>query len=97
MKSYKTVKERKECYIELSDEEIKELGWKENQRLSFKVNNDGSISIQPWVNIDLDIQDWPREILLMLIEESLATDKPVNDVIVDIIKKSLNIQEDGNV
>jgi len=97
MRSYKTVKEKRECYIELSDEEIAELGWKENQRLTFKVNSDGSISIQPWATIDLDITDWPKEILLMLVEESLKTDKPVNDVIVDIITKGLNIKEDGNV
>jgi bifunctional DNA-binding transcriptional regulator/antitoxin component of YhaV-PrlF toxin-antitoxin module len=89
MDRYKTVKEKKDLYIEFSEEEIKELGWKENQKLSIDLEGDGII-IKPWVTMEIDTSNWPKEIFQLLVDLSLEQDKTVNDVIVDLITKSLD-------
>lgn len=92
MEKYKTVKEKKELYIDFSEEEIKELGWKENQKLSIDVDENNNIIIKPWVTIDIDTSDWPKEIFEFLVELSLEKEMTVNEIIVDLLTKSFNKQ-----
>lgn len=93
MKRHKIVKEKKELYIEFTEEEIAEMGWEQNQKLSITADKDGTITIKPWVKIDLDMTGWPREIFELLVEKSLEEDKTVNQVIVDLIEASLKNYE----
>lgn len=90
MEKYKTVKEKKELYIEFSDEEIKELGWKENQKLSMTLTENGAISIQPYVEVEIDISNYPKEILQWLIQESVEKDISVNEVICNVIESYIS-------
>jgi hypothetical protein len=89
MERYKTVKEKKEMYIEFSEEELQELGWKENQKLSLELEGK-NIIIKPWVTMEIDTSEWPKEIFQMLVDMSLEQDKTVNEIIVDLITKSFN-------
>lgn len=93
MDKTKIVKEKKELYIDFSEEEIQELGWKDNQKLSIDVENN-NIVIKPWVNVEIDTSDWPKEIFEMLVQISLEQDKTVNQVIVDLITKAANIKQE---
>jgi len=86
MEKYKTLKEKKDLYIEFTDEEMKELGWKENQKLSMSLTENGGIAIQPYVSVEIDMSDYPKEILQWLIEESVEKDISVNDVICNILE-----------
>lgn len=97
MERYKTVKEKKDFYIEFSDEEMKEMGWEENQKLSMSLTDDGGIMIKPFVKVDIDISDWSREILEFLIDTSLKEDKTINQVINEALEKGLNSLQYGNV
>ena len=89
MERYKTVKEKKEMYIEFSEEELQELGWKEHQKLSLELEGK-NIIIKPWVTMEIDTSEWPKEIFQMLVDMSLDQDKTVNEIIVDLITKSFN-------
>lgn len=93
MERHKTVKEKKELYIEFTEEEMAEMGWEDNQKLSITANEDGTITIKPWVKIDLDTTDWPKDIFEMLVEKSLEEDKTVNQVIVDLIEATIKNNE----
>jgi hypothetical protein len=44
--------------------------------------------------VELEIGNWDREVLLMLIQESCERDIPVNEVISDILEKVI---EDENL
>jgi hypothetical protein len=90
MNKYKTVKSRTEYYIELTDEERELAGWTENQKFDWKLQDDGSVALIPWKAVDIgDIGDLPRRVLEMLVQESLDKDVPVNLIISDILKQSL--------
>lgn len=94
MNKTKKVQEKKELYIQFSEEEIQEIGWEENQKLSVKVDEKtGQITLEPFVKMELDISDWPKEILEFLIEESCERDISVNEVINEVLIKSLSIYD----
>lgn len=92
MEKTKKVQEKKDLFIQFSEEEIQEMGWEENQKLSIKVDEKtGQITLEPFVKMDIDIGEWDREILEFLIAESCERDISVNEVINETLIKSLNI------
>jgi hypothetical protein len=97
MERYKTVREKKDLYIEFSEEEMTELGWKENQQLSITVNEDNSIFIKPFVTMELDISNYPKEVLEYLIRLSIEQNISVNDVIIKILETFIKDEEEFNV
>lgn len=94
MEKFKKIKEKTDLYIDFTDEELAELKWEKGQRLSMESKDDG-ILIKPYVKVEIDFSDFPRETLMYLIEESLEKDLPVNDVIVEALKKGLNILDEN--
>jgi len=91
MEKTKKIQEKKDLYVQFSEEEIQEMGWEENQKLSIKVDEKtGQITLEPFVKMELEIGDWPREILEFLVAESCERDISVNEVINEVLVKSLN-------
>jgi bifunctional DNA-binding transcriptional regulator/antitoxin component of YhaV-PrlF toxin-antitoxin module len=86
----KTLQPTNDLYIQFTDEEVQELGWEPGQRLEFKQHDDGSIELRPYTKIELDIDEWPREVLELIIKESCEKDISANDVINDILKQGLD-------
>jgi hypothetical protein len=94
MEKTKKVLEKKELYIQFSDEEMEELGWEEGQKLSFKFDEETkAITLEPFVKMDIDISEWPREILQFLIGESCDRDISVNAVINETLLKFIEKNE----
>jgi hypothetical protein len=90
MEKYKKVQEKKELFVQFSDEEMQELGWEEGQKLSFEFDEEtGAITLKPFVKMELEIEAWPRELLLFLIQESCDKDISVNEVISNVLEASL--------
>jgi len=86
----KTLLPTDDLYIQFTDEEIKEFGWEAGQKLSIIPQDDGSFKIVPFVKMEIDIENWPRELLETLINESCEQDISVNDVICNCLKESLH-------
>ena len=89
----KTVKVKEEHYIEFTDEELQALNIEKGQKFSCKIE-DGGLRLEPFAKVELEIGNWDREVLLMLIEESCERDVSVNEVISDLLEKVI---EDGNL
>jgi len=90
MEKTKKVQEKKDLYVQFSEEEIQEMGWEENQKLSVKVDEKtGQITLEPFVKMELEIGDWPREILEFLVGESCERDISVNEVINEVLREKL--------
>jgi hypothetical protein len=94
MEKVKKVLEKKDLYIQFSEEEIQELGWEEGQKLSFKFDEDTkAITLEPFVKMEIDISEWPREILEFLVGESCERDISVNEVINETLLKFIEKNE----
>lgn len=82
----KKVKEKKDYYIEFSDNEREKLGIEENQKFSIEVMDDNSFVMKPFSKVDIDLADFSRETLEKLITLSVEKDISVNEVISEILK-----------
>jgi len=94
MEKVKKVLEKKDLYIQFSEEEMQELGWEEGQKLSFKFDEDTkAITLEPFVKMELDIGEWSREILEFLVGESCERDVSVNEIINETLSKFIDKNE----
>jgi hypothetical protein len=91
MEKHKKIQEKKELFLQFSEEEIQEMGWEEGQKLSFKFDEDTkAITLEPFVKMEIDIGEWPREILEFLVGESCDRDVPVNEIINETLLKYID-------
>jgi hypothetical protein len=89
----KTVLKKEDYYIQFTDEEMAELNIEPGQKFSCELK-DGGLQLTPFVKVELEISDWPREILELLIQESCERDVSINEVICDLLKEVI---KDGNI
>jgi len=91
MEKYKKVQEKKELFLQFSEEEMQEIGWEEGQKLSLDLDEDtGAITLKPFVKMEIDIGEWPRETLEFLVGESCDRDVSVNEIINEVLLDSIN-------
>jgi hypothetical protein len=91
MEKVKKVLEKKDLYIQFSEEEIQEMGWEAGQKLSFKFDEETkAITLEPFVKMELDITEWPVEILQFLVGESCERDVSVNEIINEVLTNYIN-------
>jgi len=87
----KTLIPTNDAYIQFTEEELSRIGAGPGTKFSVKHHDDGSIELRPYVKLELDIADWPREVLELIVKESCEKDISANDVINDILKQSLEL------
>ena len=90
MTTKKTLLPTNDMYIQFTEEELSQIGAGPGTKFSVKHNDDGSIELRPYVKMEIEISDWSREVLEMLIAKSCEDDVSVNDVINDLLKQSLD-------
>ena len=91
MEKHKKVQEKKELFLQFSEEEMQEMGWEEGQKLSLKFDEETkAITLEPFVKMDIDIGEWDREILEYLVGESCDRDVSVNEIINESLEKMIN-------
>jgi hypothetical protein len=84
----KTLQRTDDLYIQFTDEELMQLNIQKGDKFSCECSEDGVI-LKKYVTLDIDISEWSREVLEMLISESLEKDITVNDVICDLLDSYL--------
>jgi hypothetical protein len=91
MEKHKKIQEKKELFLQFSEEEMQEMGWEEGQKLSVKFDEETkAITLEPFVKMELDITEWPVEILQFLVGESCERDIPVNEIINETLLKFID-------
>jgi bifunctional DNA-binding transcriptional regulator/antitoxin component of YhaV-PrlF toxin-antitoxin module len=85
----KTIQSREEYFIQLTDEEVAELGLKQGDEFEVTPTDDGGFFYKKLEEIDLDLNEFPREILEFLIKESCEKKIPVSSIIRNALKNIL--------
>lgn len=80
----KKVQRSEELYVQFTDEELEALNIKAGDKFSWEVE-DNSLVFKKFASLDVDISEWSREVLEMLIVESVEKDISVNEVICNIL------------
>ncbi len=82
----KTVQRSEECFVQFTEDELAQLNIKAGDKFSCEID-DGGILLKKYATLDLDISEWSRNVLEMLIAESVEQDVSVNEVICNIVSK----------
>lgn len=88
----KTIEPTGDVCVKFTQDELIELNINEGDKFSIKECDDG-ILLQKFEKIELDISEWDRSILEMLIIDSCEKDISVNEVITDIISNFIKTQK----
>jgi hypothetical protein len=89
----KTLQPTNDMYLQFTEEELQTLNMKPGDKFEVKHHEDGSIELRPYVKIELDMEEWSREVLEMIIKKSCEEDISVNDVINNFLKEGLSLNE----
>lgn len=88
----KPIKVKEDYYIEFTDEELAALKMEKGQKYTCEVE-DGSIKLTPYVKMEIEISSWDRETLEYIIGESCERDVSVNEIINDILRNYITLNE----
>lgn len=90
MKTFtKKIEKTEDYYVQFSEEELASLGLNEGDKLSCEICENGVV-LKKYESIELDLSEFSREILEFLIIESFNKNLPVEDIMEDIIVKSID-------
>jgi hypothetical protein len=76
--------------IQFTEDELRQLNIAPDDKFDFKLQTDGSVKLEKYVKLEIDMDDWPIELLHMLIKESCERDVSVNEVIVELVKNGID-------
>ena len=89
----KTIQTRPEYFIQFTEDEAADLGLEIGEVLDVSVKDDG-ILLKKLVPLELDMTEFPREVLERLVKESTEKYVSVNEIITTAIKTFINNHED---
>ena len=81
----KTIQRSEDCFVQFTDEELLELNIKAGDKFSCSIEND-SVVLKKFETIEIDMSEWSRDILEMIISKSTEEDISVNEVISNILE-----------
>ena len=85
----KKVEPTGEVCIRFTEDEMHELNLIPGTKMSVAEGEDGTITLTPFKSLEIDISEWSREVLEMLIVESCEQDISINEVIQKHLEKYL--------
>jgi hypothetical protein len=91
MTTKKVLQPTNDAFIQFTEEELSSIGAGPGTKFEAKLHDDGSIELRPYVKMELDMEEWPREVLEMIVKESCEQDISANDVICNLLKDSLGM------
>ena len=76
-----------ETFLQFTEEELKQLGFEIGDKFEIKHLDNGTIILEKYGKITIELSEFSREILENLIHESCERDVPVNTIISDALKE----------
>jgi hypothetical protein len=76
--------------IKFTEEEMKQLNIEEGDKFSWKITDEG-VLLQKYANLDIDLSEFSRDTLEMLIRESCEKDISINEVICNCIENHAKV------
>jgi DNA-binding SARP family transcriptional activator len=82
----KEILKKEEFYIQFTDEEMQELGFKPNTKFTIKVEDDKkSLRLTPHEEIEIDLNEFSKEQLINIIHAASEKDMTFEEFLVDVL------------
>ncbi len=88
----KTVEPTGDLCITFTDEELTQLGITKGDKFSFE-EKDGGFLLKKYQKIDIDLKEFSRETLELLVTLSCEKDISINEVIENVLTEYINLNE----
>lgn len=89
----KTIQRSEECFIQFTQDELKQLNIEAGDKFTWEMQDDGSCLLHKCVPIEINLSEYSREVLEMVISESIEKGLPVDDVMCNIIEEYIATQK----
>ena len=84
----KTVQKKEEYFIQFTDEEMNELGFKPNTKFTVELTEDkNGLILTPHEEIEIDLNEFSKEELINIIHAANQQDMTFEDFLVDTLTK----------
>lgn len=80
----KKIQKQEELFIQFTPEEIESFGWEPNQKFTI-TEEDGNIILIPHVKVEIDLDEFSKQELIALVDQSCERDVSMNDLIAEIL------------
>ena len=90
----KTLQRSEDCFVQFTDDEMAELGIELGDKFSCKIQDDGSLKLEKYAELEIDLADYSREVLELLIELSLENDCTVSEAFEMILREYIDDVDD---
>jgi hypothetical protein len=77
----KVIEKEEVYFVKFTPEEMELLGIQPKDKFEISLTDEGSILLKKFAKLDIDLNDFDKETLIMLIEESISDQVPVDEVI----------------
>jgi uncharacterized protein (DUF2237 family) len=94
MKVTKTLQRSNDLYIQFTEEELDYLNVKPGDKFSCKCNGDGSVALEKYVSVEIDVSDFSREVLELIVSLSIEKDITANEVIEELLTDAVRELQD---
>jgi hypothetical protein len=93
----KTVQKKEEHFIQFTDEEMEQLGFKPNTRFTIELSEDKSgLKLTPHEEIEIDLDEFSKEDLINIIVAANKVDMTFEDFVVDSLTKFCEAHKNEN-
>lgn len=82
----KKIQKTEEYFVQFTDEELELLNIQQGDKFSVHVEDEG-IFLEKFGSLELDISEFSKEALIMLVSESIEKDISVNEVISNMLEE----------
>lgn len=92
MKIHKTLEPTGDLAVKFTEDELTQLGMQAGDKFSIHFDEEG-IVLKKFATIDIDIDEWNKDVLVHLIRQSCERDVSVNEVITDILDEFIKVND----
>jgi hypothetical protein len=89
----KTVQKKEDLFIEFTQEEMDTLGIKPHDKFEVEIQDDQTLVFKKFAKIDINLSEFDKSTLEMLVSESIDKQVPVDEIIRETLKSYIKTQD----
>jgi len=85
----KTIQKEEIYFVQFDQEEMETLGIKPHDKFEISSTKEGEILLKKFAKLDIDLEEFDKPTLIMLVQRSIEKQVPVDEVIREVLTSYL--------